>query len=211
MSFERQLARMAKGSARVQKRSAMAIAKKNRRELASLEDMGYNESSTEVAITTATVGLCYYLSGIAQGDVVDQRQGNKVSTREYNCFVRFVVDIASRQVRLILFRDMQCQGAVPAVSDVLSTANIAYSYNWNNRARFSILSDRMIHLAGMANDVEAYRYVKFRVKRRMNLEFITASEAVTGAGKGAIFLLVLSAVNGTANGCRLFYSVKYKG
>lgn len=188
--------------------NALSLAKRNRAEILRGREMHYNESAIQTE-TTATAGEIFYVSGVAVGDQVDDRTGNKISNKEHIVNIWFEGDIASRMVRLILFRDMQCQGALPAVTDVLSAANIHSQLNWANRARFSILRDRYVMLPATLNDYESHKMVKFRTKRPMNIEYITDAEAVTGAGKGNVFLLVISLVAGTADKLRYVYTIKF--
>ncbi len=191
------------------KKTALVIAKQNRRKISEMSEMHYIQNS-RVILTSATVGLCYYVSGTPLGDDAEEdRTGNKVTSKWYRCRVWFNGDIASRRVRVIMFRDMNCQGAVPAVTDVLEAAQLESGYNWNNRARFSILSDKQISLPSQIADVEAYKHIQYKTTRSMKLEYISAAEAVTGAGKGAIFMLIISSVNGTADAIRYVYDMKF--
>ncbi len=198
MSFERQLARMAKGSARVQKRSAIRIAKSNRKRISELTELHYNEMAIQTT-TTTVAGSVFYLSGIAVGNQVDDRIGSKIAMKEFRLNLWVEGDIASRMIRVIVFRDMHAQGASPAVTDVLSSASYRSQLNWANRARFSVLSDRIIRCNAVANDYDAFKFLKYSTKRPMNLEYVSDAEADTGAGKGAIFMLLISHIAGTAN------------
>lgn len=190
------------------KQGALALARKNRAEIAKGREMHYNESAINTTATT-TAGAVIYTSGVAVGDQVDDRTGNKVSSKEHIVRVWFEADVLSRMVRLIFFRDMQCQGALPVVTDVLSAGNIHSQFNWANRARFVILKDRYVMLPSNAGDVEAHKMVKFSTRRSMNLEYITDSEAIAGAGKGACFLLIISLTAGTADKVRYVNTIKF--
>lgn len=53
------------------------------------------------------------------------------------------LNVASQQARMILFCDLQPNGAVPVVTDLLNSAEPASHLNLNNRDRFKILKDKM--------------------------------------------------------------------
>lgn len=182
----------------IKERSALKIAKQNRRKINQITELHHSDMNLDLT-TMSTAGEVIYLSPITQGDEVEHRSGNKVTTK----FVKFTFwntgDIASKMVRMIIFRDMQCQGALPGVTDVLTSADIRAYYNWNNRARFRILRDRTYNLTTTDADVEARKLVTYTSRKNMAIEFITTAGAIAAAGKGSIFVLVISLVNGTAD------------
>ncbi len=196
---------------RKRKPTALTIAKSNRRQLSRITELHYVQTGRAI-VTSSAVGAVYYVSGTPQGDDAEEdRTGLSVSSNMYRVKVWFNADLASRRVRVIVVRDMQCQGAMPAVTDVLELAQIESGYNWNNRDRFSVLSDKNIHLPSNAGDVEAYKMIQYVTRRNMKINYIEAGNAVGQAGKGAIFLLIISSVNGTADAIRYNWDMKFIG
>lgn len=102
-----------------------------------------------VADTTGAVTL---LNGMVRGlDASANRIGRKIFTRQIlirgecatNSANTSIAPFAGAQLaRIIVVYDKDANGATPAVTDILSTANARSQFNLNNRDRFRILYDK---------------------------------------------------------------------
>jgi len=113
-----------------------------------------------------------------------------------------VVGISGAQLgRMIIFADMQPNGAAPIVTDLLTSANSTAQLNLNNRDRFRIYCDKCFAIeayaysttagASVASLSNAYNVKKFK---KLNLETIyNAGTAGTIADiqSGALYMLTI--------------------
>jgi len=99
-------------------------------------------------------------------------------------------------VRLILYVDVQANGAQAAVLDILKTANYQSFYNRSNKDRFVILMDRVHTLFSSAGMVNGYgdvsQNVEFEVDLELNIQFSGASGEVTEITSNNIGVLAIS-------------------
>lgn len=110
-----------------------------------LEDKHCYPVASVTPATTGTV-ISAQLYDIQQGTQVLDRTGNMVHTKQFERR-EVLYDTAPNQIRVIWFWDRQCNGALPAVGDVLLVANWNSVYNSTNVVgcggkRFEIISDR---------------------------------------------------------------------
>lgn len=92
------------------------------------------------------------LWGITQGNALNQRIGNNIRLKELQMRLTVNGDTGSTdtdrtRIRVLIVQDKQCNGALPAVTDVLLQANVLSLYNYNNVVgcgghRFVILKDK---------------------------------------------------------------------
>lgn len=157
-----------------------------------------------------TTGSITLLANPQLGSDFNNRIGRKIMLK--SVYIRgYVVSEASangpavafnnaQQCRFILFCDMQPNGAAPAVTDLLNTANPASHLNLNNRDRFKIYSDKEFVLdpyflvttatqasAAMTNQVKTFK--KFK---KLNLEVIynsTNGGTIADINSGALYML----------------------
>ncbi len=189
---------------------ALALAKKNRRAISQISEFHYVECLASSTITSTTAGAVIYLSGVAAGPDPDERTGKKITSKDFKCWIHINGDIASRLLRLVLFRDMDNAGALPTVTQVLTGATYQSFYNPNNRDRFSILKDRTLSLSATDAEKDSHAVVKFRIRRPMAIKYIDDSNAVTSAGAGNLFLLVISETAGTASKIHVRADIRYR-
>lgn len=113
-----------------------------------VEDKRYlNSNSINTVVGGAIVD--FGLWGIQQGVGLAQRTGNYIRLKEFQ--IRFSVNndptnIIRQRVRVLIVQDNQCNGALPAVLDVLANNVPTSVYQYNNvigcgGSRFKILKD----------------------------------------------------------------------
>lgn len=103
---------------------------------------------TAINATAASTGTLLPASGtlvpIAVGTGPSQRIGRQVRVKSINAYLTLTKNVSDKStdvIRLILLLDTQCNGAVPTVTDILSTANVNSFRNMANSKRFVVLKD----------------------------------------------------------------------
>lgn len=163
-----------------------------------------------------TTGSITLLNGCTQGSDYDERVGRKIVNR--SVYIRgYVTPTLTANVtsppqlcRMILFIDNQPNGAAPAVTDVLNTANSTSQLNLNNRDRFKILRDETFPLGfvlgNAGGDITAgdMTVADCNVYKKLAVETIfNAGNAGTigDINSGAIYMMWIgSQVAGPGNG-----------
>jgi hypothetical protein len=112
-----------------------------------------NTTSTITALCVPTLGSDY-----------TNRVGRKITVKSVQgrCLVRTTLgetlitgSSGAQQVRLMLLVDLQPNGALPAITDILTNAHPSSNMNLNNRDRFKILLDKTWNLDPYLNDPTA--------------------------------------------------------
>lgn len=149
---------------------------------------------------------------IIQGDAVNQRSGNQIIVTSIDfTLTSLAATNAISTLRCILFIDRINLGSRPVVTDVLTAASPASSYQVQGRVqnRYKILSDfHLLTAQSLDNNAtplvvinshsngtpaNAVKHVKLRLKDKV---FYNAATAIAGAnGKGAIHILFVDIAN----------------
>lgn len=107
--------------------------------------------NTSVTGAVASAGTIYCLSNIAQGDDVNNRQGNSVLAKTLyvrGTMYRNVSNTAViNSVRCIWFQDTSNQGSDPTVTDILQSADVRSPLNVDKTSRYSIIRDKVYTLS----------------------------------------------------------------
>lgn len=146
---------------------------------------------TGVSTTIDTSGSITLLSGIAQGDDVNSRQGNSVLGKTLYSRVVLLRNAANttamNSVRIMVIRDLNNVGSAPTVTDVLASATVHSPLNVDHTARYQVILDKVISLS-----VQGQSGVnrKWFLKVPAHLKF-TGSSA-TDVYKNALYLLLVS-------------------
>lgn len=157
-------------------------------------------------LTPTYTGLPVYLHPIAQGDNVSDREGDsiKVQSLEMRGFVQWNDAVDHNIARILVVRDMQNLGALPAASDVLANSGggsaVVCPYNFINgkeiNKRFSVLFDEIVTVCN-GTVVVPFSYTTALDR---HVYFRGASATVDDAAAGSIYCICLSnqATGGTA-------------
>lgn len=112
--------------------------------------------------------------------------------------------ITSPTIRVIVFQDWGNEQALPAVTDVLLTANVNAPYNKLNNKRFTIKYDKThcinIHqgittTGGYITEVQ-HHVARIKFAKNRTIEYITGGNTIAAASRGQVFTLY---VTDTAN------------
>ncbi len=150
------------------------------------------------------------LPTIAQGVTESTRVGRKCTITSINCRYLFNLGLSSvllsaETVRMILVLDKQCNGAAPAILDVLESDNFQSFNNLANKGRFRTLLDRTVDINpsaaagdGTTNDT-AGNHVSgdFFIKCKIPIEYdTTASTGVVSTIRSNNLVFILLGENG---------------
>lgn len=182
------------------------------------EELKVVENALAQAATTNTGTLVLY-NGVAQGSDFTNRIGRKVIVKsihfKWALTPATVTDSIGDIVRCMLVWDMQNNSATPAVTDILTTADILSGVNLNNRDRFKVLYDKRVvmnpasytaNVITGGNPVTTYRekYIK------CNYETIFSGTGATSGSiaTGALYLMFID-LNTTASTITHYARVRF--
>ena len=139
----------------------------------------------------SSAGVINTLSFIDQGSDDNERDGNKIRAKSFLFRAYGEHDSAgepAQLIRVIIFRDNMQRGAVPAVTDVLETANVLSPLNKDGDGRFTVLHDRMITVTSDKSQAftKKYRAIDF------HLNYTGTTGIAANMGPGNIYLLAVS-------------------
>jgi len=118
------------------------------------------KDTTNALTTAATTGTFLPTTGsiltIAQGNTESQRIGRKVVVKKINMQIQVELpettgsSATSDIVRMIVYLDKQCNGAIATTTGILESADLFSFRNLANSGRFSILMDKRWAVSCMA-------------------------------------------------------------
>jgi len=171
----------------------------------------FRPTAVSSGVIPSTAGNTYMLNNIAQGDNDNQRNGNKISLLrlkvlgEISLPTTTTVANMSDTVRIIFFKDKQCNGVQATVASILDSANVFSFYNEDNipenfPKRFTILYDKFhtINASGVGFQgtyVESGTTRKvFQLNKKLNIpiQFNSTTGAITEQNTNTLGLLVIS-------------------
>ena len=154
------------------------------------------------------------LNALAQGAGSSSRIGRKVSMRSF--LMRYSLQqpaqLPSLQARILIVYDKQCNGAIPAITDILNGSTAEAVNNLDKSDRFITLVDYVTPEPGSNNagDAAAQTFLYPAIYRKLNLETMYSGTAGTFAEivTGALWLFVHSSEStGTA---QMFMSTRVR-
>jgi len=162
---------------------------------------------TLVADTTGTITA---LNLVATGTDFTNRIGRKILMR--SIYIRYRVNnfdntTVNNCSRVILVYDMQTNGALPAITDVLDTIHAESQVNLNNRDRFRIIWDK-IHAIGqfdttatqaIAGSPTIHVGKKYK-KLRLETIFSGTTAAIGSIATGGLYLITVGDAAANAGG-----------
>jgi len=178
--------------------------------LQSRQELKINTSGATAGVAFTTAGVVTPLDTVGQGDNINQRSGDTIRIVHLRIQISAFEPTAnvSSTWRLIVFSDSMANGAAPAVTDVLDSANFTAPYNGINlqRHRFKIYHDKSHVLVGTQPNQEVFDIVDIPLKLTRYFNDTTATS--TNIGKNALFALVISS-NGTTSVYTRNFQIRY--
>lgn len=157
-----------------------------------------------VPANLATAGVVNTISmGIAQGDDIGNRAGDLIRPKKLKIRADFSANGAAAGLafvgRIIVFQDLLCNGAVPAVTDILNSAS--HMSGWNpvtrQERRFKVLYDRDVTPSSQSAKQIVYLSVDLDMKG--TIHYITNGSNAAAMGKNHIFALFISSAASAGN------------
>lgn len=162
-----------------------------------------------LTIEANTTGTFTLINGLTQGADFTQRVGRKVVWK--SLYVRYLLQhdrtsigaavgvSPNSSARVIVFVDLQANGAAPSVLNLLAFSSTTSPLNLDNRDRFRILMDKLYCFPGVsktATDVNSAGNTAFAVKkyRKIDIETIFNANNIGNIGDitiGAIYMFIL--------------------
>lgn len=179
---------------------------------------------TDAAI--ATGGTIFpSMNLIPGGSTESTRIGRKCTIREIAWRQKYVLDekdaVATPTkgdvIRAIVYQDKQCNGAAATGAQILDSVTPTGFYNLENMGRFRILMDKVFPMnpvnmasdgAGLVSTSKVSKFMSFRKKCNVTLEFGGVTGALTEIRSNNIGILLTSSDNnvGLASTVRVRYS-----
>lgn len=166
----------------------------------------FRDGAQEASAISATGAMASTnLFQISQGVGDIQRIGRKIMLKKWN--IRYAYGIEAKNnglndiLRVIIGIDHQCNGAVPAVLDILETATYRSFRNLANKGRFTILSDKfhpVEHPAGGPASTtttlfaESEGYVQLNLPMNLPIEFDGVVGTIVDLTSNNVFILLIS-------------------
>lgn len=154
------------------------------------------------------LGIVFYMSTIAVGDLNESRTGAVVSnvTIDYRMTIACT---ATTWVRYIIFQDTNQDGTAPTVTDILQTQDVRSQYNvpnWLNK-RFRIIDDTSRSLV-LGTDNTIHISAHSVRKKLSNIHFQGDDGLQASSGKNGLYCLMISSTD-EAGVMDLRYSIKF--
>nr|UOF78571.1 capsid protein [Cressdnaviricota sp.] len=150
----------------------------------------YGDSGIQT-LTPTNAGGVSYLSGLAQGLTNITRVGNSILAKSILLNIQCVINASATNtvVRLVLFVDHDNQGATPAVTDLIQSADARAFINRVNGKRFSVLKDWQYVLN---TSTGAQQNDKVFLRLAHHIKYSGTDAAIGSQLQGAMFLMVIS-------------------
>lgn len=143
----------------------------------------------DLSVNPSNTGSVQLINTIAQGDDVNNRQGNSVLCK----YLRFIMNGAMNGsatntiIRIIIFCDTANQGVTPSVTDYLTGANTTSFKNVDNHKRFVTLRDKTYHMS-----INGVREIADYIYCKTNFHLRYSGAGSTSVLQNALYLLIIS-------------------
>ncbi len=158
---------------------------------------------------------------IPSGDTDIDRDGRKIVITSINMIGQVTLDdttdqsLTSELCRVVLFRDSQANGALPAVTDLFLTADITSFKNLDNTHRFRTLFDKVFHIqspAGGGNTTTnqfGNNILQFKWFKKVRIPILYTGTAGTIGDIASNNLVLLYISERGVCGCKVAVQVRY--
>lgn len=146
---------------------------------------------TASSSNVSTSGIVIPLSLIAQGLNYTDRVGDSIKIQKIECRFKYLMNTASTgsMLRLIVARDLFCQGVDPTLANVLQQTGPLEIKNFLLRDRFSFLVDELLY---MGNSGENGGTLVYDIPHEGHIKYIGTTAASASNGFGSLYLLAVS-------------------
>ncbi len=159
-----------------------------------------NIEEKELVTTAGSVGFdvngaLVPISRIAQGTNYTERIGNSIKMQRIEVRGRIFKNASASNsvIRILLVRDLDGYGSVPAVTDIMETVGSSAApctqYDWLNRKRFSILFDEFLTLSSTGDSGAVF---EVHLPHEGHIQYLGTTAAAASDGKGSMYMLFIS-------------------
>jgi hypothetical protein len=162
------------------------------RKLINIEEKILDTSSASYVFDTT--GNVTPMSLIAQGLDYNNRVGDSLKMQSLQLRYRVFRggSATTSVVRIMLIRDLDCQGATPTTAQILSAVGTSQAptspLNWLNRKRFAVLYDNLTTVT--STDIGFTDSIS--MAHEGHILFLGTTAAAASQGKGSLFVLAIS-------------------
>lgn len=153
----------------------------------------YADYVTTTGITTTPFVM--YVSALSQGVDISNRVGDSIRLQGLHYAFGLTASASATLIhwtRILLVRDLENQGALPATLDVISGLSDVAFPNYINRDRFNILYDETVFFCPGIGPVADLR--KGTIPLNGHILYRGTTTAATSASKGSLFLIAFSSL-----------------
>lgn len=151
----------------------------------------YFDISTINGDNITNTGTVYPLTQIAQGDDVNQRNGNSLLGK--TLYIRAICNRVPastsvvNSVRLMIVKDLEGTGSAPTVTDILQAATVTSPLNVDHTPRYQVMLDKVYALSINGNGSRSIKLFK-----RVNDHVKYTGPLSTDIYKNQLYLISLS-------------------
>jgi len=168
-----------------------------------------------------TTGSVTLLNGVATGDDFTERDGRKILLTALQLRGVIYRDTTAQSnnpdlVRVMVVEDLQANGAAPAVTDILKTAEPTSFMNMNNRDRFKVHFDKQVALTMSAvvttNTLggATVNNIKFYKKLNSSVTFQGTAATVASIATSAFYLVTVGLNAGATSDSHFVWSSRMR-
>lgn len=184
---------------------AMNMARATRR-LLNVEFKTVYTTYTGTAMGTGATIACLSLTASGTGDT--QRVGNSILAKRLNW--RFYIRRQSSTdavIRMIIFKDVACNGALPSEADlVLATSTVTSPLNTDNGKRFKVLRDFYLNIC---NGSLSQLTEKGGIDLNHHIEYSGSTAAIGSCTNNHVFIMFLSNENTNPPLLNAYFTIRY--
>jgi len=168
-----------------------------------------------------TTGSVTLLNGVATGDDFTDRDGRKILMTALQLRGIAYRDTATGQnlpdlIRIMIVEDLQANGAAPAVTDILKTAEPTSFMNMNNRDRFKVHFDRQLPISmstvagtsalsnGGVHNISVYK------KLNASVTFQGTANTIASIATSSFFLVTIGNIAAGTNDSAFLWSSRIR-
>ncbi len=143
---------------------------------------------------TDTSKAFFNLTNCPQGNGENERQGNQIKVTQiyFNSLIKINPSAVNTQVRYIIFRDMQSNGVIPAIGDLLNNSSDPQSLisplNLTNKYRFQIMYNKLVRISSDFPSTQ----IKFFKRMDIKVRYADGVNTSANISTNSMWLLVFS-------------------
>lgn len=171
-------------------------------EIRKLINVEHKFIDVDSSTTSGTGGAVQYVSPIAQGDNISDREGDSIKVQSFEIEGKVSRNPASTTldcIKIFVVRDLQNMGTPPTVADILQTVSSVYApfqrldfINGSDlNKRFSLVYEQVFTL----DDYHPQHHFRFRTNHDCHVFYRGSGSTTASAGNGSYWFCAISDFN----------------